>query len=117
MEDGLSALGYGSDDVDQLVEGALPQDRVNKLAPRYTRLFKHQGSAKLPLYHNFVASRLVVFIMVPCSRSVNKLAPKFSSLFKKFALITTSQVLPTPPIRYPLKEDLHDIYTNAMTVY
>jgi len=52
VEDGLSALGYGSEDVDQLVEGALPQDRVNKLAPRY-----------------------------------------------------------------PLKEDLHDIYTNAMTVY
>ena len=35
VEDGLAALGYGSDDVDQLVEGALPQDRVNKLAPRY----------------------------------------------------------------------------------
>merc|ERR1711970_439323 len=52
VEDGLSALGYGSEDVDQLVEGALPQDRVNKLAPRY-----------------------------------------------------------------PLREDLHDIYTNAMTVY
>lgn len=52
VEDGLSALGYGSEDVDQLVEGALPQDRVNKLAPRY-----------------------------------------------------------------PLREDLHDIYTHAMTVY
>ena len=25
--------------------------------------------------------------------------------------------LPTPPTRYPLKEDLHDINTNAMTVY
>ena len=35
VEDGLSALGYGSEDVDQLVEGALPQDRVNKLAPRF----------------------------------------------------------------------------------
>ena len=23
----------------------------------------------------------------------------------------------TPPPRYPLREDLHDIYTNAMTVY
>ena len=38
VEDGLAALGYGSDDVDQLVEGALPQDRVNKLAPRYDEI-------------------------------------------------------------------------------
>ena len=35
IEDGLSALGYSSEDVPALVEGALPQDRVNKLAPRY----------------------------------------------------------------------------------
>ena len=35
IENGLSALGYGSGDLDALVEGALPQDRVNKLAPRY----------------------------------------------------------------------------------
>ena len=35
MEDGLSALGFGPADLDQLVEGALPQDRVNKLAPRW----------------------------------------------------------------------------------
>ena len=35
IEDGLSALGFTSDDVPALVEGALPQDRVNKLAPRY----------------------------------------------------------------------------------
>lgn len=52
VEDGLSALGYKPEDLDKLVEGALPQDRVNKLAPRY-----------------------------------------------------------------PLKEDLHDIYTAALTVY
>jgi len=52
IEDGLSALGYGTEDLDKLVEGALPQDRVNKLAPRY-----------------------------------------------------------------PLKEDLHDIYTAALTAY
>ena len=71
MEDGLAALGYGADDVDQLVEGALPQDRVNKLAPRFSGLFD----------------------MSHCIG------------------------LPPPPTRYPLKEDLHDIYTNAMTVY
>lgn len=35
IENGLSALGYGSEDLDSLVEGALPQDRVNKLSPRY----------------------------------------------------------------------------------
>jgi len=52
IEDGLSALGYTTDDLPSLVEGALPQDRVNKLAPRY-----------------------------------------------------------------PLKEDLHDLYRTALTVY
>jgi len=35
VEDGLSALGYTQQDLPALVEGALPQDRVNKLAPRY----------------------------------------------------------------------------------
>merc|ERR1719430_1149668 len=35
IENGLSALGYTTDDLPALVEGALPQDRVNKLAPRY----------------------------------------------------------------------------------
>ena len=35
IEDGLSALGYTSADLEGLVAGALPQDRVNKLAPRY----------------------------------------------------------------------------------
>ena len=35
IEDGLSALGFTSEDVPALVAGALPQDRVNKLAPRY----------------------------------------------------------------------------------
>lgn len=52
IENGISALGYGTEDIDKLVEGALPQDRVNKLAPRY-----------------------------------------------------------------PLKEDLHQLYTDALTVY
>merc|ERR1711970_833904 len=52
IENGLGALGYTTDDLPALVEGALPQDRVNKLAPRY-----------------------------------------------------------------PLKEDLHDLYTSALTVY
>merc|ERR1719348_325037 len=52
IENGLAALGYTTDDLPALVEGALPQDRVNKLAPRY-----------------------------------------------------------------PLKEDLHDLYTSALTVY
>ncbi len=34
MPNGLSALGYGPDDVDALVEGTLPQHRVTKLSPR-----------------------------------------------------------------------------------
>jgi hydroxyacid-oxoacid transhydrogenase len=34
MPNGLSALGYGPEDVDRLVAGALPQQRLNKLAPR-----------------------------------------------------------------------------------
>ncbi|MGD8460874.1 MAG: iron-containing alcohol dehydrogenase, partial [Desulfobacterales bacterium] len=34
MPNGLSAVGYGSDDVDKLVEGTLPQHRVTKLSPR-----------------------------------------------------------------------------------
>ncbi len=34
MPNGLSAVGYGPDDVDQLVAGTLPQHRVTKLAPR-----------------------------------------------------------------------------------
>ena len=34
MPNGLSALGYGPDDVDGLVEGTLPQHRVTKFAPR-----------------------------------------------------------------------------------
>ncbi len=34
MPNGLSAVGYGPDDVDQLVEGTLPQHRVTKLSPR-----------------------------------------------------------------------------------
>jgi hydroxyacid-oxoacid transhydrogenase len=34
MPNGLSAVGYGPDDVDNLVEGTLPQHRVTKLSPR-----------------------------------------------------------------------------------
>ncbi|XP_018021541.1 probable hydroxyacid-oxoacid transhydrogenase, mitochondrial isoform X2 [Hyalella azteca] len=34
IEDGLTALGFGSSDVPRLVEGTLPQHRVTKLAPR-----------------------------------------------------------------------------------
>ena len=34
LPNGLSALGFGNDDVPALVEGALPQHRVNKLSPR-----------------------------------------------------------------------------------
>lgn len=34
IEDGLSSLGYTNDDIPALVEGAIPQERLNKLAPR-----------------------------------------------------------------------------------
>jgi hydroxyacid-oxoacid transhydrogenase len=34
MPNGLNAVGFGPDDVDQLVEGTLPQHRVTKLSPR-----------------------------------------------------------------------------------
>jgi len=34
MPNGLSAVGYGPDDVDKLVAGTLPQHRVTKLSPR-----------------------------------------------------------------------------------
>jgi hydroxyacid-oxoacid transhydrogenase len=34
MPNGLSAVGYGPHDVDRLVEGTLPQQRVTKLSPR-----------------------------------------------------------------------------------
>lgn len=34
MPNGLSAVGYGPDDVERLVQGTLPQHRVTKLAPR-----------------------------------------------------------------------------------
>lgn len=34
VPNGLSAVGYGVDDVDNLVEGTLPQHRVTKLSPR-----------------------------------------------------------------------------------
>jgi hydroxyacid-oxoacid transhydrogenase len=34
MPNGLSAVGYGPDDVEQLVAGTLPQHRVTKLSPR-----------------------------------------------------------------------------------
>jgi hydroxyacid-oxoacid transhydrogenase len=34
MPNGLSAVGYGPDDIDDLVAGTLPQHRVTKLSPR-----------------------------------------------------------------------------------
>jgi len=34
MPNGLSAVGFGPEDVDKLVEGTLPQHRVTKLSPR-----------------------------------------------------------------------------------
>ena len=34
MPNGLSAVGYGPDDLDDLVAGALPQHTVTKLSPR-----------------------------------------------------------------------------------
>ena len=34
VPNGLGAVGYTEDDVDDLVAGALPQDRVIKLSPR-----------------------------------------------------------------------------------
>lgn len=34
VPNGLSAIGYGEDDIDTLVEGTLPQHRVTKLSPR-----------------------------------------------------------------------------------
>lgn len=34
MPNGLSAIGFGEDDVDLLVEGTLPQHRVTKISPR-----------------------------------------------------------------------------------
>jgi hydroxyacid-oxoacid transhydrogenase len=34
MPNGLSAVGFGPQDVDRLVEGTLPQHRVTKLSPR-----------------------------------------------------------------------------------
>ena len=34
IPDGLGALGYAKEDIAGLVRGALPQDRVNRLAPR-----------------------------------------------------------------------------------
>ena len=38
MPNGLGAVGYAEADVDRLVEGTLPQERVTRLSPRpFTR--------------------------------------------------------------------------------
>ncbi|KAH7953003.1 hypothetical protein HPB49_003441 [Dermacentor silvarum] len=34
VDNGLAALGYGSDDIPALVRGTLPQERVTRLSPR-----------------------------------------------------------------------------------
>ena len=34
IDDGLSTLGYTTDDIPGLVAGAVPQERLTKLAPR-----------------------------------------------------------------------------------
>ncbi|KKM51822.1 hypothetical protein LCGC14_1555230, partial [marine sediment metagenome] len=34
MPNGLSAVEFGPDDIDELVQGTLPQHRVTKLSPR-----------------------------------------------------------------------------------
>jgi hydroxyacid-oxoacid transhydrogenase len=34
MPNGLSALGYGPEDVDKMVAATLPQHRVTKISPR-----------------------------------------------------------------------------------
>jgi len=34
MPNGLSAVGYGPNDIEGLVQGTLPQHRVTKLSPR-----------------------------------------------------------------------------------
>ena len=34
VPDGLGAMGYSNADVEQLVKGTIPQERVTKLSPR-----------------------------------------------------------------------------------
>ena len=57
MPNGLSAVGYGPEDVDHLVAGTLPQHRVTKLSPRtaseedLTRLLRSDVNSGHQTFH------------------------------------------------------------------